>query len=473
MNQANDAASPTGGRSRRLGRRAFLIALMAVVAAWPAYHFFWRYHIKRFQVVREGVFYRVAQPTEYGLRYLVNERGVRTVLSLRLEDDDLRPGLVDRVLDGGDADGTAESQFVAELGVRHLQWPMGREACWPWVTPWQFEEFFRLLDDPDNWPVAIHCVGGRHRTGTLSALFRLEYDRWPVERALAEMYSFQFGPRIPLQEFNLRTYAPRPHPSEQQWRELQRAWTPLVGEPPQDYEELVRLVAARRREAAVETALRVMLERDRPFALPLAQRLTTNAGDSLAETAASAAARCLARGDAIHDESKSPEAHAAGSPAGAFEQDVAMAAAIIADFGSPEDQRELMRQLEAGSREPNVSRRYDALVAGVANRYTPNRIAFLQALIDDERPMPRPGADGCRYCDLAVVHLAAIVDQRLLPGGSDPRPDDWDRGRALARQWLTAHADSARLCQLRPPTGHTQLHADSSPTSARDAALRR
>ena len=63
-------------------------------------------------------------------------------------------------------------------------------------------------------------MGGRHRTGTISALFRLEYDRWPVERVLAEMYSFKFGEGTPMQEYNLRTYLPRPHPNEAAWQTL-------------------------------------------------------------------------------------------------------------------------------------------------------------------------------------------------------------------------------------------------------------
>ncbi len=451
MNETKDLQARP--RTRRMGRRAFLIAL-AVIVAWPAYHFFWRYHVKRLQVVREGVLYRVAQPSEFGLRYLVERRGVRTVVSLRLEDDRLRRGLFDSLLDGGEADGEAESRFVESLGVRHLQWPMGREACWPWVTPWQFEEFFKLLDDPANWPVAVHCVGGRHRTGTLSALFRLEYDRWPVERVLAEMYSFQFGPPIPLQEYNLRTYVPRPRPSESQWQELEREWTPVLGETPIDYEDLVRRIAAQRTVAAVDHHLQRMLDEDRPFALPLAQRVITGVDDPLCTTAAAAGCRCLARSDATY--------------AGA-----ATSAALIADFGTPEQQQDLLQRMVVGGQEATVSPRYDALVSGVANRYTLNRIAFLEPLLSDKRPIPRPGAGGCRYCDLAIVRLAAITDQRLLRGGSQPQADDWERGRMLARQWLSDHADAARLCRLQPPTGHTQLHADSTPTSARDATLRR
>ena len=114
---------------------------------------------------------------------------MKTVLSLQLFDPQLSRGLIDP----GRPSGSRESDYVATATAAHLvQWPMGQESCWPWMTPWQFEEFFRMFDNPENFPVAVHCMGGRHRTGTISALFRLEYDRWPVERALAEMYSFKF-----------------------------------------------------------------------------------------------------------------------------------------------------------------------------------------------------------------------------------------------------------------------------------------
>jgi protein tyrosine/serine phosphatase len=66
---------------------------------------------------------------------------------------------------------------------------MGAEAFWPWFSPEQFEAFFELMDDPTNFPVAVHCIGGRHRTGTFVALYRLEYQRWNVEDAQREMYA--------------------------------------------------------------------------------------------------------------------------------------------------------------------------------------------------------------------------------------------------------------------------------------------
>ncbi|MES1213569.1 MAG: tyrosine-protein phosphatase, partial [Singulisphaera sp.] len=254
---------------RRIFVRAGVAAFIVVTAAL-GYHFLWRQHVKRFQVVHPGVLYRVAQPSELGIRYLVERHHVKTVLNLRLEDDHLRRG----VLALGMPTGDVESHFVADLGVRSLQWQMGREACWPWVSPAQFEEFYRLFDNPANFPIAIHCVSGRHRTGTIAALFRLEYDRWPIDRVLAEMYSFSFGPPIPLQEMNLRTYTPRPQPSASEWPRLVKAWAGVYGQPaPAGYAALVRQLRAAHDQAAVASALAEQLATGGPFALPLAVRL--------------------------------------------------------------------------------------------------------------------------------------------------------------------------------------------------------
>ncbi|OYV80941.1 MAG: hypothetical protein B7Z73_18700, partial [Planctomycetia bacterium 21-64-5] len=147
---------------RRFIQRACLLAV-AVAAAYAGWWAFWHHHAKRFQEVRKGVFYRVAQPSEIGFRYLIDDVGVKTVLSVQLYDFRLHRGLVSF----GPPDGCRESEYVEQLGARPVQWPMGVEKSWPWLTPWQFEQFFRLMDDPDNWPVAVHCQGGRHRTGTL------------------------------------------------------------------------------------------------------------------------------------------------------------------------------------------------------------------------------------------------------------------------------------------------------------------
>ncbi len=161
----------------------------------------------------------------------------------------MHTGLVDL----GEPDGELESRYVPGIGSRHLQWPMGDEAYWPWVTPWMFEEFYRLFDEPANLPVLVHCVGGRHRTGTIVALFQLEYRRQGVEEALREMYSYDFGVQAPVHEHNLRTYLPRPQPDGAQWEALLAGLYAENGsdEPlPADYTELVRRLKAAARKAS-------------------------------------------------------------------------------------------------------------------------------------------------------------------------------------------------------------------------------
>src|SRR5688572_9204012 len=127
------ALTPAIRRRRRIVRSCLLIVLLLSCAIAGR-----QYHLKRFQAVRPGVLYRTGQPTELGIWYLVRAKGVKTVLSTQLYDMRLRSGIIDP----GEPSGRRESFHVTQLGARPRQWPMGKEACWPWVTPWQFEEFF-------------------------------------------------------------------------------------------------------------------------------------------------------------------------------------------------------------------------------------------------------------------------------------------------------------------------------------------
>ena len=49
-----------------------------------------------------------------------------------------------------------------------------------------------LVNDPNNWPVYVHCKGGRHRTGALTAIYRITHDGWTAEQAFGEMKRYDF-----------------------------------------------------------------------------------------------------------------------------------------------------------------------------------------------------------------------------------------------------------------------------------------
>lgn len=421
---------------RRVLRRA-VAALLLGAAGVGAYFWFWHAHLKRFHSVRPGVLYRTAQPTEFGMRWLVGHHGVKTVLSLQLYDFRLYRGF----LDPGRPSGERESRYVASLGAKPVQWAMGEEQSWPWLTPWQFEQFYKLFDDPNQWPVAVHCQGGRHRTGTISALFRLEYDRWPVERALAEMYSYKFGPPVRLQEKNLRTYSPRPRPSDAEWAELRRAWEPLVGKtPPADYDDLIRRLRASRGKEPLEQALLKYVDQSRPFSLPLAQRLIDGFDDPLAVISTQRAAECIDQADAGRNAWSA-------------------AAALIADFGALGEQQQLLAHLGDAAFQRSSPERFDALVAGATNRFTPNRIPFLRPLLENESCHLADGARDCRYCDTAVARLSSMIDQNLTRASASPGVEAWDLARQGAREWFAAHPCETQLTRLRPPVGETVVRA--------------
>jgi hypothetical protein len=414
---------------RWLAAAASIVVLVA--AAWIG---FWRHHLKRFDVVEAGVLYRVAQPTEFGFRHVIQHHRIKTVLSVRLEDPPLHTGLVDL----GEPDGQLESRYVPGIGPRHMQWPMGDEAYWPWVTPWMFEEFYRLFDEPANLPVLVHCVGGRHRTGTFVALFQLEYQRQGIEDVLREMYSYDFGVQAPVQEHNLRTYLPRPQPNRMQWQAILRSLYPEDASKealPGDYVDLVRRLKAAGPSSKLSSRLTRYLADDCPFAVCLAQRLIDDLQHPLAATAADIATRYLQEG---HD----PDT-------------LATSASMVADFGTPDQQQLLLRLLESEPKTSEASPRYAAIVAGVTNRYTSNRLAYLGPLLLDLRQRPEPHARQYRYCDTAAARLISIVNEPYHTGV--PGRPAWDDAVAQGRRWLAEHPQSCQLTRLVLPTGNNAV----------------
>lgn len=429
-------------------RPYLLLALLVAVASGGGYAAFWRYHLKRFQVTAPGKFYRVAQPTEFGLEHLVRRYGIRTVVSLQLFDSRLHRGWYDF----DKPDGAKESDFVRSLGARAVQWPMGDEACWPWPHAWELDEFFHLLDDPANHPVLIHCMGGRHRTGTFAALYRLEYDRWTADQAIEEMRSFSFSETVAVQELNLRTYCPRPLPDDAAWPTV--AATFGLRADLKSADEIPPL-AQRIRSEGCDGSLRRTFESfatsDHPYALPLASRAIADAGDPLLPKLLTTARRKL-------EDSTTDKAEAAA------------ATTLIADFGSPEDQEALLAVLKREGKSAASSEFYEGLVCGLTNRYTSNRLPYLRVLLDDRRIRMSPYGR-YTYEATAVGRVAAISDALPALTWSDA---DLDAGaRAATIEWLDQRPEALKLVQLTAPEGRREVHSGDGPNEEDLSKLRR
>jgi len=438
------AASPRLRRLRQIANVAVIAALGCAGYVW-----FWHCQLKRLQAVAPGVLYRSGQPTEFGLRHLIERRGVRTVVSLQLFDFRLHGGWIDL----NEPDGAKESEFVRSLGARSVQWPMGDEACWPWPDPWEFEEFFRLIDDPANRPVLIHCMGGRHRTGTFSALYRLEYDRWTPQAALDEMYSFNFGMPVPIQELNLRSYRPRPLPDDADWPTVAAAFGVDAAERPADaMPVLARRIRTDATDGRWRRAFGTFVGTGHPYALPLASRVVDDVDDPLLTTLLPQARTVLAN----------PKSLAAETTA---------AAALIADFGSPDDQAALVEMLRREGQTTSPTEFYEALVCGITNRYTSNRLPYLRPLLDDLRPRIDRQADKYSYAATAVGRVAAITGEMAVMPWLEP---DYDlAGRTTAIDWLDNHSEATKPARLTPPQGRRVVLVGDGPQEEDLSKMRR
>lgn len=118
-------------------------------------------------------YYRGSQPegTDYAALAAI---GVKTIVDLQNDGDRSEPAAAQRA------------------GLKFLSVPMSSTSV---PSTAQIDQFLRIVNDPVNQPVYVHCKGGRHRTGTLTAIYRMTQESWTAERAFQEMlqYDFDYG----------------------------------------------------------------------------------------------------------------------------------------------------------------------------------------------------------------------------------------------------------------------------------------
>lgn len=120
-----------------------------------------------FGIVNEGKLYRSSQPDQEFIRYLRRECGIKTIVALRIEIDD------------------KEKEFCDNNGILLAQLPVKSWRRWP--EPEEMQNFFKILEDQEKWPILIHCKKGKDRTSAAAALYRLKYENWKLKEAVAEM----------------------------------------------------------------------------------------------------------------------------------------------------------------------------------------------------------------------------------------------------------------------------------------------
>jgi protein tyrosine/serine phosphatase len=162
-------------------RRVLWTVLGATGLAIPVVYAARRDRLRNFAVVKDGVLYRSGQLTPAGFQRALSEHGIRTAVTLRpLRDPH------------SNAD-TWEEEVCQKRGVKHVRLAPHEEG--EAALDEMARGFLALMDDPANYPVLVHCVAGRDRTGTMCAIYRMEYDQWTPAQAAAEMTEHEFDPK--------------------------------------------------------------------------------------------------------------------------------------------------------------------------------------------------------------------------------------------------------------------------------------
>ncbi len=175
-------------------RGILIAAIVLIVGVAPVVYYRSVYaYAKRLRVIEDGRVYRAGQMTADGFTDAIRRYHIRTVVNVQDEFPD--PDL-DRTFWWP---GTVKERALCEsLGVRyvHLKPDLVSRRLVPLCRPSVIEDFLAVMDDPDNYPVLIHCHAGLHRTGVLAAVYRMEYQGWTPEQAWQEMRAHGFGPWV-------------------------------------------------------------------------------------------------------------------------------------------------------------------------------------------------------------------------------------------------------------------------------------
>lgn len=173
---APGAAPPAAEKKSKRGKIVSIVVLLVLLAGvvWYAddgHELFWP---KRWGVVQEGAIYRSGEPRPIATARPVKAHGIRTIIDLGAHT----PGTEEEI---------AAQQKAEKLGITRYRFGLIGDAT---GDPNDYVAALKLINDPANQPVWVHCAAGSERTGMLIALQRVIVDGWDVDRAYDETHAY-------------------------------------------------------------------------------------------------------------------------------------------------------------------------------------------------------------------------------------------------------------------------------------------
>jgi tyrosine-protein phosphatase SIW14 len=147
-------------------------------------------HAKRLRPITEGRVYRSGCLSADGFRDAIQKLGIKTVVSFWDEDPD--PELHANRFSSSTI---KETDLCKSMGVdyKFIYLDLVAYDHPDKSRPEAIDQFLKVMDDENSYPVLVHCKAGLHRTGVMAAIYRMEYEGWSREDAMRELRSHGFG----------------------------------------------------------------------------------------------------------------------------------------------------------------------------------------------------------------------------------------------------------------------------------------
>ena len=124
-----------------------------------------------FHIVSPGV-WRSSQPNEESINRM-KEHGLKTIINLRRDE------LVNRW----------ERELAAKFSINYYNFPMSAGIK---QDKKKLLEILRIINEPSNQPVLIHCHAGKDRTGLVSSLYKLKFTNAKFDDVHKEMLMYGY-----------------------------------------------------------------------------------------------------------------------------------------------------------------------------------------------------------------------------------------------------------------------------------------
>jgi protein tyrosine/serine phosphatase len=150
---------------------------------------------KNFHEIEPGV-YRGARPEDSNMEFIASKQTVKNSRTLTIIDLQGGDPLLFDLAEPGETQGWIdhEKTLALKLGLSFISRPLNSAGA---VTAAEVKEINEALaymkrayENPTQFQIYLHCEHGVDRTGLVAALFRVQIENWPPQKAFEEWQNY-------------------------------------------------------------------------------------------------------------------------------------------------------------------------------------------------------------------------------------------------------------------------------------------